>query len=71
MKYCGFDDLNAFSASLMPSAHLHIHLRNCSCQSDVSVLLVHVDGVRACQVANDDAVVLDRASASLENLKAR
>lgn len=67
----GFDDLNGISTRTVSASQLDVHLGNCTSEGDVSVLLVHVHGVCARQVANDDAEVPDSASTPLENLNAR
>ena len=62
------DDLDRFWSSTVSAAHLHVHLRNCTAQSVVSVLLVHVDGVCARQVSEHDSVVFHVAGFLLVDL---
>lgn len=68
VQHRGSDDLNSVSDSAVTTAHLQVHLLNSAAESDVAVLLVHVDGTRARQVAQVDAVVLDASRLLLENL---
>jgi len=65
------DDLDRFWSSTMTTAHLHVHLRNCTAESAVSVLLVHVDGVCARQVSEHDSVVFHAAGFLLVDLVTR
>jgi len=65
------DDLDRFWSGTMTTAHLHVHLRNGTAESAVSVLLVHVDGVCARQVSEHDSVVFHIGGSLLEDLETR
>lgn len=62
------DDLNRVLSSRVTTSHLHVHLGNGTAEGDVSVLLVHVDGIGTGQVSQHDAVVTDGAGLLLEDL---
>lgn len=65
------DDLNRVLSSAMATSHLHVHLGNGTTEGDVSVLLVHVDGIGTGQVSEHNAVVTDSTGLLLENLAGR
>ena len=46
-------------------------MRDGSAEGHISVLLVHVDGISACQVTENDAVVPNAAGLLLKNLRGR
>ena len=52
----------------MTTSHLHVHLGDGSAKGSISVLLVHVNGTSAGEVAEDNAVVPDASGLSLEDL---
>ena len=64
----GTDDLDGVLSGAMATGHLHVHLRDGTAEGHISVLLVHVNGTRAGQVAKNDTVVPDSASLLLEDL---
>ena len=63
------DDLNGFSSSTVSSSQFHIHLGDGTSKASISKLLVHVHGVCACCVSENDSVVLDVACFLFENLR--
>ena len=65
------DDLNRVLSSRVTASHLHVHLGNGTAEGDVSVLLVHVDGIGTGQVSQHDAVVTHGTGLLLENLAGR
>ena len=69
MELRRFDDLDGFSARLVTSSHLKVHLRHSASKTRVSVLLVHVDCIGARVVSQDDAEVPDVTGFFLENLR--
>ena len=68
VQHARSDDLNRVLSSRVATSHLHVHLRHGTAKGDVSVLLVHVDGIGTGQVSEDDAVVSDGTGLLLENL---
>lgn len=68
LQDAGSDDLNRVRGGAVTTGHLHVHLGDSSVERSVSVLLVHVDGTSAGQVSQNDAVVSDGTSLSLEDL---
>ena len=64
----GPDDLDGVQRSRVATRQLHVHLRDGTAEGHISVLLVHVNGTRAGQVAKNDTVVPDSASLLLEDL---
>jgi len=65
----GSDDLDRVLGSAMTTGHFHVHLGDGTAEGDISVLLVHVNGTSAGQVAKNDTVVSDGTSLSLEDLR--
>ena len=65
------DNLDGVLSGAMATGHLHVHLRDGTAEGNISVLLVHVDGTRAGQVAKNDTVVPDSASLLLKDLAGR
>ena len=65
------DDLNRVLSSTVATSHLHVHLGNGTAEGDVSVLLVHVDGIGTGQVSEDNTVVADGTGLLLVNLAGR
>ena len=64
----GPDDLDGIESGRMATRHLHVHLGDGTAEGNISVLLVHVDGISAGKVAQEDAVVADGADLLLEDL---
>jgi len=64
----GSDDLDRVESGRMATGHLHVHLGDGTAERDVSVLLVHVDGICTSQVTEEDAVVADSTGLLLEDL---
>jgi hypothetical protein len=62
------DDLDRVMGGTMSTGHLHVHLGDSSAEGNISVLLVHVDGISTGEVTENDAVVSDNASLLLEDL---
>jgi hypothetical protein len=63
------DDLDAWGANPVTRSHLVIHLLNCSIQSKVSVLLVHVVVASPALITHPDTIVLDGGGVLLKNLE--
>ena len=68
IEHAGSDDLDRVMGSTVSTRHLHVHLRDSSAEGHISVLLVHVDGIGAGEVTENDAVVSDGAGLLLEDL---
>ena len=64
----GSDDLDGVQGGGVTTGHLHVHLGDGTAERHVSVLLVHVDGIGAGEIAEEDTVVSDGTSLLLENL---
>lgn len=67
IEHAGSDNLDGFSSGAMSSGHLHIHLRDGSAKSVVSVLLVHVNSSCSSQVSKENAVVSEAGRLLLED----
>lgn len=53
------DDVDALSSGTVSTGHFVVHLGNGAAESDVSVLLVHVDNTGTGKILEYDSVVLD------------
>ena len=67
IKDKGSDDLDRVLESAMTTGHLHVLLVD-GCAQSIFVLLIHVNGIRAGEVAEDSAIVPDASGFSLEDL---
>ena len=56
---CCLDDLDIASHSSMSSSHIVVHLSNCSSQSQISVLLVHIMSSASTLVTKPDSEILN------------
>jgi hypothetical protein len=67
-QYAGAYDLDGLSSSTVLTREVDVKLGNGTAKSVCAVLLVHVDGVRAGLVSENNAVVLDVIGILLEDL---
>jgi hypothetical protein len=65
----GLDDMDALVPGAVAAGHLAVHLGDSAAEGGVTVLLVHVDIIRAGQVLQHDAVVPEGAGLALEDLR--
>lgn len=68
LQHAGTDDLHGLSSGTVLTGKVDVKLGNGAVKSVCAVLLVHVDGVRAGLVSENNAVVLDVIGILLEDL---
>ncbi len=68
LQHAGSNDLDGLSSGTVLAGKVDIKLGNGAVESVSSVLLVHVDGVSAGLVSENNAVVLDVIGILLEDL---